>query len=359
MHKNKVKIKGKYLWVKVLVPVLMLSITAFYIATPEKLEFKEIVMIDQLPENYKEYSHVIIASNRNLDQSNPDHILLGGRVDPSLRLKYGVALELNDHFELFMMHDLKSILDLFPQQNLIVYVHGDGKSLEKTLWRTSLMKDAYKGDIMVFSWPTKRNDLNGLDNFTNSIKNAELSTQHLSLFLHELNDVLTLNDEHKSILFHSLGNYLLERTQEAGLIDDLSNELFDNVVLNAAAVDSENHSSWVRELSFQKEIYVVSSKNDMNLRGAQYFTSLGYALGQEPKGIFVEDVYYIDMSKALGYSFNRSKSHSYFVGDAISKNKYIYKFYQSVFEGNEQDIAELGQLNNETGSFIINKNAGS
>jgi hypothetical protein len=186
---------------------------------------------------------------------------------------------------------------------------------------------------------------NGLKNFNNSKKNAAsgvVQFKELLLMIQEFkrNQQWPEQPCHLSLFLHSLGNYYLERLVKDSLLADLDSNLFDNLIINAAAVNQEAHANWVDRLHIQKRIYITSNKKDFNLNGARIFSNSGKQLGERLKLPRSTGATYINFTKAIGLAIPTGNSHTYFIGKMTNESGNIKDFYTDLFHGSVANLSD-------------------
>ena len=170
----------------------------------------------------------------------------------------------------------------------LVFLHGYHQDPEETVKKAKLLHDIHGVNVVLFSWPSHPMPIKAfdVDNVFDDLKSfalrmifSALRPSLLAYFLGEIKNFIAdyknnyeparLNAENStddfyvalqliaqhllprisqkrlSLLVHSMGNYLLQRT----LLD--KNELpikFCNIILHQADVKSSNHASWVSGL---------------------------------------------------------------------------------------------------------------
>ena len=229
--------------------------------------------------------------------------------------------------------------------NWLLFVHGDSKTFDQAIMRGYDIQYYHNVNVIVFSWPTKDSELNGMKNFKNSKKNALATVSHfgeLMKFMGEFRDNCHyFRDGGKlSVFFHSLGNSLIENL----VIKDSSNNdksiIFDNVILNSAAVNQRNHKQWVEKLSFQNRLYITSNKSDFNLKGVRIFTKDGKQLGEIVKQPIAENAFYLNFSDAIGFRTPTGTTHTFFIGEVPEENGTIKNLYYNLFHGNKINLLD-------------------
>jgi hypothetical protein len=197
--------------------------------------------------------------------------------------------------------------------------------------------------VIVFSWPSKMSTQNGLKNFRNSRGNVEAGLgqfRELLLTMQKYrNSHIWPGENNLSLFMHSLGNYYLELSVKEGMLEGIEPDLFDNVIINAAAIELEGHDLWVEELNISERIYIISNAKDFNLSGARLFTSAGKQLGGPVESPLAENAIYINFTEAVGFKVPTWVSHTYFVGEMPARSNNIREFYRTIFHGEEADLS--------------------
>ncbi len=245
----------------------------------------------------------------------------------------------------------------------LVFVHGDKQTLSDAALRGLEIQNLHHVKVLVFSWPSEMEKGNGSKNFSNSKRNVAAGVvqfKELLLLLQENKRGQQWPEKpyHLSLFLHSLGNYYLERLVNDSLLADLDSNLFDNLIINAAAVNQDNHASWVNKLHIQKRIYITSNKKDFNLNGARIFTKSGKQLGERLKLPLSSEATYINFTKAIGFTLPTYDSHTYFIGRIPNNSEFIKEFYTDLFHGravNLSDSARFLKRNDGLGYDILFK----
>jgi esterase/lipase superfamily enzyme len=233
--------------------------------------------------------------------------------------------------------------------NWLVFVHGDAKTFEQSILRGLAIKEQYNINVIVFSWPSKSSNLHGVRNLKNSQFNVGVSLNHFVNMLYFIQKFKEVNpafgdDKKISLLFHSLGNLYMKKFIENELQAGFSNELFDNLILNAAAVNQEDHKIWVEKLNIQKRIYNNSNKHDFNLKGLRIFTKEGKQLGEKITPVLAKNTNYTFFDKSVGFRIMTGRTHSYFIGKLPSKSRNIKEFYSLLFHGEEPEFSNQSKF---------------
>jgi hypothetical protein len=252
----------------------------------------------------------------------------------------------------WLVHDLNSINDFKPEnkdlQDWLVYVHGDSQSPDLAFMRGLQLQQEYKVNVIVFSWPSKDIKLGGLQNFRNSRNLIEQSTPAFARLLSELNtwkEQLNANQtSNLSLFLHSLGNYYLERIATDSLLANQEPGIFDNIILNAAAVNQKDHHLWLKEINIQNRIFVNSNRKDMTLKGINMFTDFDTQLGEQAIDNFAPNAVYVNFSMALKNELNFGLLHGYYVGVIPGKSQNIFEYYHAIFHGQDLDLSDRSRF---------------
>jgi hypothetical protein len=287
---------------------------------------------------------VFIVTNRVINTTADAGIIFTNQVDTAQSLKFLKISFENDEWNGVGYEDFDDLLDnQAPYHDWAVWVHGDGQSFLLSMKRAIEIQYLHKVNLIVFSWPTKAAGKGPVGNFKNSLVNAGLTVPHLGEMCRILQDYRDLDDnrmtnENLSIFFHSLGNYLLKLTIEAGGFQEIRTGLFDNLVINSAATDSEGHHQWIEKLNLQKRIYTIYNGGDKNLRGLRVLTSYGMQLGEYPLPPHARNAIYVDFSMAVGRKYSAGASHSFYYAKVTDLSQNIRQFYMDIFHGREIDL---------------------
>jgi hypothetical protein len=199
-----------------------------------------------------------------------------------------------------------------------------------------------------FSWPSKDPTLNGIQNFSNSRSQIEKGAAGFAYFLEELNNWnVKTNVEQASrlsLFMHSLGNYYLERIASDSLLIKTDSRIFDNIILNAAAVNQKDHYLWLKQVDFQERIFVNSNRKDMTLKGVNVFMDFDVQLGEQAIDNFAQNSFYVNFGKALKNESNFALLHGYYVGVIPEKSENIYHYYKTIFHGEEVNFSDQSRF---------------
>lgn len=230
-------------------------------------------------------------------------------------------------------------------EDWLLFVHGDSKTFEQAVMRGYDIQHLHKINVIVFSWPTKDPDYNGIKNFKNSKENVLKSLNHFESLLTFIKEFRQSNsafskDKKLSLFIHSLGNSYLENLVKERRTNAYQDFIFENIVLNAAAVNQDGHFKWVEDLSFQENIYITSNRRDFNLKGVRIFTKDGKQLGEKVMAPIAQNAAYIQFTEAVGFRTPTGITHTYFIGAVADESTTIKQFYTELFHGKKIDLTD-------------------
>ena len=301
-----------------------------------------------------------LITNRLVDTIQDDWMVLKNEIDHRNPLKVFTVEARNDSMFCNKTGDI-TLTDFFRQagHDWVLLIHGDSKAPVDAAVRGMEIQNLHQVKVLVFSWPSKKDTENGLNNYKNSRKNVEDGLAHLRellLLVQKYKQSYIWPEENKLSLFmHSLGNYYLEQAVKENILGGLDSNLFDNIIINAAAVEQEGHAIWVEKLKISKRIYIISNEKDFNLSGARIFTKAHKQLGGPVELPLASNAIYINFTEAVGFKLPTWVSHTYFVGEMPAKSRNIRNFYTTIFHGDEPDFSnpEMFKLRNDGQSYDI------
>lgn len=309
-------------------------------------------------------SCIWIVTNRTMNPADEPGIYFGSKIDPQKNLRYvkGCKCE-KDKWIYQLRDDMNELLgDLPGNSDIVIFVHGDHKSFDEATDRAMDIHKTYDVDVVLFTWPSKLPDAIGAKNFKNSQENVRKSSGQFYAFLRQLQDYKeipesTLKGSKITLFHHSLGNYFLERLVEEHQRIKLKKGLVNNLILNAAAVNVEDHEHWIEKLDFPDRIYVTSNKQDFNLNGVRFFTKDGKQLGERIHLPLAKNATYINFTDAIGFRTPTGSTHTYYLGEIMDKIPNIRRFYDTVMHGKAVNLKDstMFQINPEGLGYDILK----
>jgi len=140
-----------------------------------------------------------------------------------------------------------------------------------------------------------------------------------------------------NLFLHSLGNEYLPR-YTANQRKTSHPGLFNNLVINAAAVNSKDHQLWVENLDIQHHIFINSNAKDVNLNGLRIISAYGYMVGELLVEPLAANAYYVNFSDAIGFKLPPGRSHTYYIGEHVANSMPIKGYYNDLFHGRVPDF---------------------
>ena len=301
-----------------------------YLATHYTISF-----VEKLPSHTQ--NNMMIISNRYF-KPDENYILKRG-----LHLRYKTFLFLagtrGDSAFLVPIKSMDETSDsLFLHRDFLVYVDGHGKTFDQVVERGFELTGRFRINMVLFDWPTDYLALR---------KTAYNAYEVAPNFVIAMNQFSQWHKKYYpytsvSAVFHSMGNRVLESITSKNLLKYMPDDLFTNLILNAAAVKRGNHKVWLEKLAIQKRIYITINQNDRTLYGAKLLR-LSNQLGLGNKHKTADNAKYVDFTQVA------SNEHNLFLekSEAGKNNGFIYSFYDQAFHGKEVDFG------NETAYQIL------
>ena len=280
---------------------------------------------------------ILIITNRPYIEKSEDGVLFPNKISEYRKLSY---LEVAHHQKrwLIKIHEnFESISQkLNKQEDILLFVHGHGKTLPSSIQRAMEVKKRYQISLILFDWPAQNS------NFNKSLARVRRCSKNFHNTLLNLKDYrsnVMSNDQSLNILAHSLGNYFLTHLAVSGAWQHLKEPFVDNIIFNAPAVRSKEHGKAISLLNFSRNKFVILNKNDFVLKGANLLT-FGKMLGNEVILPHASNTQYFHFTSIAG------KEHTYFVGYHKFENNIpsVFKLYNSLIHG---EIPKFSELNLE------------
>lgn len=247
----------------------------------------------------------------------------------------------------------QALLDLADEmrqerKNLVVYIHGFGNTLEKSVDRCRKMEELYGIKTLCISWPTDKKisfPLGALvdadPRYMRDKEDAKASAGSVRAMLLATATTLgqALDDSFSfTLAAHSMGSFVYQNVVEK--FNPTGHEgFFDNILLLAPDCERANHALWINDIEVNNKLYVTVNIEDRVLAWSRHSHAHRHQrLGAYNTG-YVRDnsqLEYVDFSIPSGLS--SFSEHSYFV-KGFRRNKKIKQFFQSAFNG--QDAGKL------------------
>ncbi len=285
---------------------------------------------------------ILIVSNRKYTPDDTSGILLNHELSPQNKVHYFLASCADTIWKIAPVKSLTEGLDIINHgENLVLFVHGNGKTFPSALERSARIKNRYKTGMILFDWPSENFDLNiSITNISQTSRNFQALLEELKNYrLQKMKETQNL-----SLFMHSLGNlYIKKLVEEKG--DKEDSVFIDNLILNAAAIEEENHQEVLAGLNIQKRIFVVYNQQDFILFGAQFFLQKAM-LGNGTNNPFSHATY-IDFTPVGEFE------HTYFTGihQFEKDNHSVMSFYYSILNGLPLNENEL--IKDKKNTFLI------
>lgn len=287
---------------------------------------------------FTENAPVWVVSNRPVDIQSNEVIAGRGLTDRKQpAMTFFTATYAADTFRLAQTHSYASLIDAIPlEQAVLLYVNGNGKSLQQNIDRGIALSKRFGVSVIVFDWPTNNLSLRKSRWYAGKVSGnlATIIQLTAGYFEQTPNGGPTI-----SILFHSLANQALKKMVINGQSNSLAHDIVDNMVLNAAAVNKRNHAEWLDSIHFARNILITINSEDRPLKGASFFLG-AQQLGALDEGPLSTEARYINFTPIAG------EAHSYFMGKNAfeAQHKNVYLFYKSAFRGDEINLNDTNMF---------------
>jgi hypothetical protein len=334
---------GKYIRIrKQLIVFQFLLIVTLSCLSNARAQNNESIAVSEL----KVGDSIYIITNREIDTTRK-YLTFNYKIAENVGLTF-LKVTLNDSLEtesniLNYDHFMSEVCT--KTSDWLLFVHGDGKTYKESVQRGFDIQNTYNVNVIVFSWPSEVPDINGLKNIKNSEKNVSKSVGHFNQMLSFMQDFRESNNAFRenanlSMLLHSLGNLHIMKLVDSTNSERIYDTIFENVIMNSAAVNRENHEDWVEKINFQKRIYITNNHYDFSLKGLHLYTKHGNQLGEEFSAPTAKNANYVHFTEAVGFRTPTSNTHTYFIGAITKESQNIRGFYYDVFHGIDIDFSD-------------------
>ena len=248
------------------------------------------------------------------------------------KITYFLAYCENNTWYLSYVPDLETGMNaLNDGHDFLFFVHGHGKTFPSALSRAAQIQTRYNVKTILFDWPSFNS------NFNRSLARVRRTGENFYNTLLQIKDYRSryfIQDQKLSIFAHSLGNYFLTHLVVNGNNQFIKTNFIDNLIINAAAVKSEDHGEVISQLNFQKQIYVVLNENDRVLKGA-HLIMYGKMLGNYAISPLAVNAEYLHFTPVA------NKQHTYFAGYHAFEydNPAVFKVLNTIIHGNSLDLS--------------------
>jgi hypothetical protein len=276
---------------------------------------------------------ILIITNRPYIPDAEDREFFPNDLADFRKVSYLIATFDGKNWKLSFVSDFEEgMREIDDGRDILLFIEGHGKTLPMALNRAFHVQTRYNLSLIVFDWPSKNRNYNSSlarvrrcgDNFYN-----------LMLQIKEYKKQSMDENQHFSILAHSLGNYFLSNLIVCGDAQYLNDVFIDNIIMNAAAIRSKEHGKVLSQMKFYKRLYITSNKYDWVLHGAHLLTA-GRMLGIDPIKPLVRQAYYVNFTSVVG------KEHSYYYGRHPFEHEYpaFFYFYNTSLHGKEVNLTD-------------------
>jgi len=277
-------------------------------------------------------ARMLIVTNRLFNAEDANDEPFSNDLSEFREVTYLLACCEEGTWQLFPVDDLNTGLSQIDNGNdILLFVHGHGKNLPLVLTRSNQIQERYGVSLLVFDWPSKNSNFN---KSLSRVRRCGENFYNLLLQIKEYRQEKMEAGQHLSLLMHSLGNYFITHMVVNGNNQYMEEKIFDNIIMNAAAVRAKEHVEVISRLKIQDRIYVVYNNSDRVLRGAHLLT-VGKMLGNLPLDPLAPNASYVDFSLVAG------SEHTYFAGYHQFEEDLpaIKHFYRGAFHGEDVDLS--------------------
>jgi esterase/lipase superfamily enzyme len=217
----------------------------------------------------------------------------------------------------------------------LFFIHGFNTDFEGGLEIGHRIKELYKIEVVVFSWPSNGGGLSGVASYKADQRDAALSVNALDRCFEKLaayfqKHAATACGQKFSLAMHSMGNYLFKRLLQSSIYQG-ETLLFDNIILLSADVNNKDHAEWVDRVKHRNHLFITINEDDFALAaarakdGEQQQARLGHWL----KSLNSRNAFYINFTDAQFIE----AAHNYFSDNDPLKNPRVKQFFQTAFNG--------------------------
>ncbi len=267
------------------------------------MDWDRVMVTDSpLPDGAKKF---LIVSNRLNNTDAQEEEAFSNEMSEFRKVSYLIAACDGEKWLLKEVDDFMSgMTSIDNGRDILLFVHGHGKSMPAVLTRGNQIVDKYDISMILFDWPSYNSNFN---KSLSRVRRCGENYYNLLLQLQEYRSSYMQPGQHLSMMLHSLGNYFLTHLVVNGNNQYMDDKIFDNIIMNSAAVRSKEHGGVISQIGIQENLYVIFNKNDKVLRGAHLLTA-GKMLGNLVIEPLATGATYIDFTRVAG------SEHTYFAG---------------------------------------------
>ena len=235
------------------------------------------------------------------------------------------------------------------KMDCVYYIHGFNKAFIETLQQAHEVHKRYGVGVIVFSWPSNPGGFI-FNEYRRAQAIASNSVVALDRTFEKLGSYLHLEPDESceisfNLLLHSLGNYLFEMFIRHPIFSG-ETRIFDNIVLNAADVDHDQHNEWTHSLKYARRVFAIINERDTILGASDIINP--DRLGNTTRDLDSPQLDYFDLSDGE----NVDKKHRHFESTA-SQNKVVASFFKKVLHGRQGFPLEGATFNSEKNSYEL------
>jgi hypothetical protein len=275
---------------------------------------------------------ILLITNRPYRPDDPEGIWFPNELADFRKVTYLVATCSQGDWTLNQVEGFEEGMAAVNHgEDILLFVHGHGKSMPSVLTRASRIRDKYGVTVVVFDWPSMNMNFN---TSLSRVRRCGENFYNLLLQFDRYREQMQVGQS-LTLMLHSLGNYFITHLVVNGNNQYLDRPIFDNIIMNSAAVRSREHGKVLSQIRFTRRLYVVINRNDRVLRGAQLLTS-GRMLGNEVMKPLASGAVYVDFTCVAG------TEHTYFTGynDFEYSQPAIGYFFDEAIHGRKVDFRD-------------------
>lgn len=225
------------------------------------------------------------------------------------------------------------------ERNCVFFVHGFNKPFDDSLEQALEIERLYDVEVILFSWPSNPGGFKTKE-YRHAKRIAHASMGALDATLEKLGgylqqpfnrDALEACGVKFSFMTYSLGNLMFQNYVRNAAYEGETN-MFDNVVLCQADVDSEGHAEWVQKIAAGKRVYITINENDFVLKWSDANFQKD-RLGRTVRDLNASNASYFDFTDGP----NVGRTHGIFYKKT---NDVVRAFFNTVLNGGRGDHVE-------------------
>ena len=181
---------------------------------------------------------------------------------------------------------VKDFVSAHPDKNILFYVHGRSKTLEKEWNNINEIEKVYNLKVIMLHWDSWNNMLG------RPVGNAKKASQMFNDSIVELSKIKNSKTDFLAgkkffLLCHSMGVVTFKNYIENFNQDAVTANLFDSLTLSGADVPFKNHSKWLSQVNLSSNINIIMNKNDAVLLASDTLAYIGLNLVDDKLGLGV------------------------------------------------------------------------